>query len=219
MLAGSKAEGHILSPIAEVVGRASHVQGLFLGINDNSTLAEVLDINSDSKLHLQYDYLVIASGMSYPSPIRPSTASWRYADRRREIRDYFGSLTQANTILVSGGGLVGVELAAELVHRFSDKTVILVNRSPLLATLPKLAGKLAEQWLTQRGVKVIFDEIVKHEQSKDKVETKVAVTKRGLEFSYDFAIDCTGSPASHRSTIQLPYDSSGNVPVNRFLQV
>ena len=202
----------------EVLGSASHVRGLFLGINENSSIAEVLDLHTDSKLQLQYDFLVIASGMNYPSPIRANSASWRFADRRREMRDYFSTLSQANTVLVSGGGLVGVEMAAELVHRFSDKSVILVNRSPLLATLPKLAGKLAEHWLKQRGVRVVFDEIVRHESSKDKAEAKVAVTKRGLEFGYDLAIDCTGLPTSHRDTAP-PYDSHGNVQVNQFLQV
>ena len=218
MLSGSQAEQHVLTLLKTALGRAQHVRGLFQGINESSTHAEVLDLETNTVMRLPYDFLVVASGRGYPSPIRPPSSSWKYPDRRRELFEYGNSLNQANTILVRGGGLVGVEMAAELVHRYSKKSVVLITRSPLLATLPRLAGKLAEEWLERKGVRVVVDEVEQREDSRQGTQTKVVTTKRGVELSYDLVIDCTGPPPSDGSTV-APYDTAGYVTVNPYLQV
>ena len=81
-----------------------------------------------------------------------------------EVDDYSKKLKSATRVIVSGGGLVGVELAAEISCRLENqvKEVLLISRTTLLGTLPKEAGNLALKWLKKRSnVRVYLgDEIV-----------------------------------------------------------
>jgi NADPH-dependent 2,4-dienoyl-CoA reductase/sulfur reductase-like enzyme len=64
-------------------------------------------------------------------------------------------------ILVIGGGLVGVELAAEIVSHFPGKEVVLVHsQSTLVSRFPKKAVRYVDQFLRARGVTVVCGERV-----------------------------------------------------------
>ena len=64
-------------------------------------------------------------------------------------------------ILVIGGGLVGVELAAEIVSHFPGKEVVLVHsQSTLVSRFPKKAVRYVEQYLRSHGVSVVCGERV-----------------------------------------------------------
>ena len=69
---------------------------------------------NDNKI--KYDYLVIASGSSYSSPIKEHHLI--DSSNAKLLRDNYSNLCKAQRVLIVGGGLVGVELAAEISEKY-----------------------------------------------------------------------------------------------------
>jgi NADH dehydrogenase FAD-containing subunit len=108
---------------------------------------------------LRYDYLVIATGSTYPGAITPSIHECTLQDRQASWYAAHERLMSAKTVLILGGGAVGVELAAEIAHYFpssnnnNNKHVTIVDASPNLVPLfPKATGDYAHRWLLNHGV-------------------------------------------------------------------
>jgi len=110
---------------------------------------------------LPADFVVLATGSSYASPIKAVHDKASCADeRRKEILAAHRVLEAAPSVLVVGGGTVGVELAAEIVGVWGrTKAVTLVTpHGRLLERMPPRAGKLATNWLQSKGVRVILND-------------------------------------------------------------
>jgi NADH dehydrogenase FAD-containing subunit len=91
--------------------------------------------------------------------------------------------------LVAGGGLVGVELVAELSERLKStvSNVTLISRSRLLASLPPATEKYAMNWLNkQKNINLVLEDEVASSPSEG-----TYVTKKGRELQADIFIDCT----------------------------
>lgn len=102
---------------------------------------------------------VIASGSRYPSlPLAKSNSQFDYAGRNQEMLTEHASLAAAKSVLVMGGGAVGVELAGEIASAFPDKEITLSHSGDVLlqGMKPKAQLKAYEQ-LTAKGVKVKFN--------------------------------------------------------------
>lgn len=125
---------------------------------------------------LAYDYLILATGATYTSPISPETNSTTRTNmlgRYREWKDAHARLKVAKKVLILGGGAVGVELAAEIIdhdiqkrqqslNRSSSVTVTIVDAQPaLLPLFPKTVGAYAEDWLTKHGAELRLGESLK----------------------------------------------------------
>ncbi len=131
----------------------------------------------ESGERIGYDYLVLATGSSYPFPAKtpfdetaPSieTISWT----GRQIRE-------AEGVLLFGGGPVGIELAGEIKSRYPEKGVALVHSHSTLMGgwfKPELGAKLLDK-LQKKGVRVIFEEAVMPEDETDPETT--FVTNKG----------------------------------------
>lgn len=170
LLAGSK--GDLLSPLTDIVqDSAAVVHGKFVGVSKAPDTKSVIvkliddDLGHSTFTEVPYDALIICSGVPYTAPIRAaSVLGPTLANRLMEVDDYNKKLSGATRVIISGGGLVGVELAAEISCRLEDKVkeVLLISRTTLLGTLPKEAGNLALKWLNKRkNVRVFLgDEIV-----------------------------------------------------------
>jgi len=205
ILTGSPSANTILSPLSQCAEKSKVVNGYFKGVNPTKKVALIQHTNGDFE-EILYDFLIIATGRGYAAPIRPLSAmpygsSLNIPDRMEEIKLFRQRMQEKKKIVVTGGGLVGVELAAELVSRLQHQPeVYLLSRSSLLSSLPSTAGRLAYEWLTQNGVKVIL--------GKDEIlHTKKIIENDGDDSMF---IDCTGS--THSSAVSAIESSTAIYP-------
>ena len=75
---------------------------------------------------IEADYLVLATGSTYPFPAKVNNNSVRIAKNR--IDAIHSSLAKAKSALVIGGGTVGLELVGELASTHPDMKIHLVER-------------------------------------------------------------------------------------------
>ena len=106
---------------------------------------DVTEVNSDLKtvafksaqgarVVVPYDILVLATGITYGGPatrISPDEAS-----SKQGFRDMQAAAAAAHSILIIGGGPVGVELAGEIKEAYPDKTVTIVHSGEHLISAP-----------------------------------------------------------------------------------
>ncbi|HLC81495.1 MAG TPA: FAD-dependent oxidoreductase [Candidatus Nanoarchaeia archaeon] len=162
-----------------------------------------------------YDYLVIATGSRYNPPIKAENLI--LTTRAHELRNYAQQLAKAKSVLIIGGGLVGVELAAEIVEEFPQKKVTLVHSKPeLIERNPKKARDYARKFLLDRKVAIYFNERV---ESFKEHEYK---TNKNNLLKPDIAFLCTGIQPNY--LLLEPYcakslDERKALCVNKFLQV
>ena len=130
---------------------------------------------------LEYDYLIIATGSNYggsTSGIKPmggtpgEGAKTGYARQKTFQRDAERVATPSSrkdndnisndeqTTLIVGGGVVGVELAADIAcvrakgKRTATNVVLAHDKNRLLDTLPKSASEYVEKWFKKKNVRV-----------------------------------------------------------------
>ncbi|KAI9505370.1 hypothetical protein BX070DRAFT_250296 [Coemansia spiralis] len=85
----------------------------------------------DGDRELCFDYLVMAMGLGRPSPIGGCARTQE--DYVKEITEACDYITRAQSVVVVGGGAVGIEMAADVKCEYPEKTVTLVHshRLPL----------------------------------------------------------------------------------------
>ena len=192
LLAGSGAFSALLTPLSTVARGCRHEQGWFAGIKPDGRRAVVrrMTASGEEELHeLEFDALVLCNGVPYQAPIRASRAATSMAARIKELQTQKRLVDASKHIVIVGGGLVGVELAAEFAVRLGHKPrITLLSRSDLLNTLPPRAGRLATDWLQSHNIDVLVgDEVGQHSP-----EAQTLVTKAGRSIPVDLLMDCTG---------------------------
>ncbi|MEM8856841.1 MAG: FAD-dependent oxidoreductase [Chloroflexota bacterium] len=132
--------------------KADFIQGSIESMNDR----EAKLLNGEV---IGFKQAIIATGSRYPTlPLAKSDSAFNYSDRNQELLDAHQKLAAAKSVLVIGGGLVGVELVGDIAHAFPEKEITLAHASDALldGSKPKAQQKVLEQ-LTARGVTVKFN--------------------------------------------------------------
>lgn len=141
---------------------------------------------------INWDYLVFATGSTYPAPIKPAVVQLPEGDEMPEStsvnrREYFADAAvrvgRATHVLVIGGGVVGVELAAELAlatGRAPQRVTLTHKASRLLDNLPCAASERATRWLKRHGVHVLVGE--KLVQKTNEEEESRGCTMKPLKY-------------------------------------
>ncbi|KAG9137285.1 hypothetical protein Leryth_014914 [Lithospermum erythrorhizon] len=133
---------------------------------------------------ISYDYLVIASGHDDKSEFTKKERIHHYNQDQQKIKS-------ASSILIVGGGPVGVELAGEISVDFPDKKVTLVHRgSRLLEFVGEKASKKAHKWLNKKNVEIILGQSV----NLNSKTNGVYHTSGGQSIIADCHFLCVGKP-------------------------
>jgi len=165
---------------------------------------------------VRFHYLVIASGSSYNLPFKEQKVV--AVVRAKHLRNYYDRLCKAKNILIIGGGLVGIELAGEILWKYGkEKEVTIVHSGErLIARNSKSAIDYAEKFLRKKGVKIICNEKVVSYNGKR------YVTDKGREIETDLAFLCTGITPNY-SFMEKNFSDSLNaknqIKVNSYLQL
>jgi len=170
---------------------------------------------STNQQEFSYDYLIIASGSRYETPIKETNRV--VASRGQELRLYAQKLRHAQDVLIIGGGIVGVELAAEISTHYPEKEITLIHTKPeLMERTPQKAQRYAKQWLEKRKVQLIFNERIIENESG------VYKTRTGKKLHPDIAFLCTGIMPNYEhlaSYCSIELNSKNFLCVNEYLQV
>ncbi len=168
-----------------------------------------------NKEKIKYDYVVIASGSGYSVPIKEEDIV--ITTRASHLKEHHERLVHAKEVIIAGGGLVGVELAAEISEDYPEKKITIVHaKERLIERNPKKASGYVEKYFRKRNVEIIYNERVIEKKNKC-IETD---KKRKLEA--DLVFWCTGI-VPHFEFLKKHFKDFLNerdqIKVNEFLQV
>lgn len=203
-----KHAGNIELMHKDYLKKARVIVGRVQDIHKNKVILE-------SKREIEYDYLVIATGSRYNSPFKESDIIISY--RGRILSECYEKLCKAKKIMIVGGGIVGVELAAEIVKHYNGKELVIVhNKNRLMERQPEKASRYAERWLKKNGVKILFNENVV------KFDNEEFLTDKGSMLKSDMAFLCTGIMPNYemiKKCFPHALDEKNFVKVNSYLQM
>jgi apoptosis-inducing factor 2 len=94
-------------------------------IHDRATQVDGSTVVLGSGEVLTPDFIILASGSTYPFPAKASTD--RADHSQHHVRSTHKALSEARHALLLGGGPVGVELAGEIRAAWPDKAVTIVD--------------------------------------------------------------------------------------------
>lgn len=113
---------------------------------------------------LRYDYLIYAVGSTGAAPGVPGAAeyAWQISDFENagRLRDRVANLHPDAPVCVVGGGLTGIETAAELAEQRPDGTVTLISGPMLGPSLSNAGRRSVARQLTRLGVQIVADTVV-----------------------------------------------------------
>ncbi|OGE56728.1 hypothetical protein PENARI_c002G07654 [Penicillium arizonense] len=148
-----------------------------------------------------YDYLVIASGSTTASslgkgstvaPFKPSNAK----DMEAVIKSAQQEVADAKSIIIAGGGAVGVEFAGEVAEAFKtkkgSKITLLTQTKNLLPTLKMSAGIAAKTILAKLNVEVLTSRKVQTAERDSETNKWTATLDNGETLTADLYISTTG---------------------------
>lgn len=111
---------------------------------------------------IAYDYLILATGTQYPSPAKSSTLS--FDTTSANLKALRANVKSAKSIVIVGGGPVGVELAGEIREVYSDKKITIVHdKDNFLDEASSPNAKLRKNLLTlaqKNKIDTIFNDVV-----------------------------------------------------------
>lgn len=186
---------------------------IFLG-NVNEIGKDYVKVNHQK---IKFDYLCICSGSRYKAPIKEQNLI--ITARATHLRNNYDRLCKANKILIIGGGIVGVELAAEIFTHYPNKEITIVHsKNKLMERNNDKTIKYAEKFLTKKGVKIIYNEKV----IDAKENGKIYHTDKNREIKTDLAFLCTGIIPNFefmKKNFNNRLDEKSHIKINKYLQL
>jgi len=169
---------------------------------------------------LGYDYLIICSGSRYHQPFKEKRIV--LSTRAEHLRQYYDQLCKAKEILIIGGGVVGVELAAEIAthckkEKDKGRTITIAHaHDRFLTRNNQKAIDFAERFLAKHGVKIMYNERVMSHNGK------TFITDGGKKIKADLAFLCTGIRSNSdfmKKYFKTKLNEREQIEVNAFLQL
>lgn len=198
--------------------KASFKQGLVTGITSDGTTGEIT-LQSGEKI--SFDYAVLGTGSSYGGiKCAPGEATTK-AERKAVFAEQHQAIADSETIVVVGGGAVGIEAASFIAEAFPGKKVTLIaSGSRVLEAFDEKASDYVAKWFAGHGVTVVTSERVTDWGAvKDGPVQTTVLTDKGNSYT-GMVFKCLGvkpNTAGLGSSIKL--SPSGAILVEPTLQV
>jgi NADH dehydrogenase FAD-containing subunit len=105
------------------------------------------------------------------------------------LNETLKAVTDAQNILIVGGGVVGVQVGSELAVAFASKGIkkvsLCVRGKRLLTSLPLEAAKKADIFLRSNGVNVMYNSPLTEEMT-EKGQYDLVLKCMGYQFDFPF---------------------------------
>lgn len=179
-------------PFAQALPGVQHVRGALTELRDDGGIVRLQD---GREQRLSGDITVLATGSVFSNALVRATAATSAEERKAFYRQYQGRIAQAQRILIVGGGPIGVEVSGEIVERYPDKQLTLLEAGPrLLAGTSEAAAQYATTFLHERGVTILTNERFDSAGNRGDVFAGggEARTDHGRSLGYDLLIWCIG---------------------------
>lgn len=190
----------------EVKG-ATTILGPAVGLQDQTVLLQ------DGK-SVHFDILVVATGLKLKYFLPQPGQSWE--DRKQQVESIGSALKSAKTVLIGGGGTIGIEFAGDVREVNPEARVIVVSNTdkPLKYLNDKYQAKLQAQLKLQK-IEVITNETVEEEDLVIGAK-EFKLKKSGQSIPADIYVPAfsTGSNAAWTGLA----NSRGQIEVNEYLQ-
>lgn len=140
--------------VAKIAGsKGGYLKGRATSVDFDAQTVTVATVEGEQTL--DYDYLVIASGVA--SKYAAFKVNLDGNEARKAIEDVHAKLPTIKSLAVIGGGPTGVETVGEIAHDYPDiKVTLYTGAAGPLATVPKLV-KGATDKLAALGVEIVND--------------------------------------------------------------
>ena len=140
------------------------------------------------------DYVVLATGSTYPFPAKTDLVDAEHA--QRQVRETHQALSRADRILLVGVGPVGIELAGEIHDAWPEKSIVLLDAADEILGgpyKPELKAELRRQ-LQEIRVELILGSPLRQAPATDPGElgTFTVTTEAGTEIMADIWFRCYG---------------------------
>jgi apoptosis-inducing factor 2 len=188
-------------------------------VRDRAVSADPGGVVLASGGRIDADYLVLATGSSYPYPAKPNPSSTSVADQLTDLRKTHEELAGADRVLILGAGPVGLELAGEITEVWPDKRVTVIDRGDELLPgfLPEVRRdlhlRLAELGIDVRlGTSVTAlpaiapgraGRVVVTTGHGDEVRADIWFRAYGLRITTDYLADGRLTPLTARGTVPV----------------
>ncbi|ETV90382.1 hypothetical protein H310_14833 [Aphanomyces invadans] len=209
---------------------ASHtkiIRGLADSIDGNEVrVRKIVDnVVDEATTNIPFDYLILATGSSYTSPIKVPTTLYTRENIESAIVDTANHIKAASSVLIVGGGAVGVEVAGEIATAYPNKTVTIVDGNDKLISSSALTDKFQatlKARLSELNIKLVLGERLPSREAAHGFEKKTIQTDKGTIIEADVQIVAAGS--SPNSSLIQSLDPSlltahGAVKVTASLQL
>ncbi|KAL2369814.1 oxidation resistance protein 1 [Blastomyces gilchristii] len=134
------------------------IQGSVTGVDCERKISTIKEAGTNKEITQKYDYLVASSGLRRTWPSAPESRN--KDDYFREVEGHIAKTKLAQeSVVVIGGGAVGIEIASELKEMHPNLKVILIHsRDKLLSSepLPDEFRDRALELLHDTGVETIM---------------------------------------------------------------
>ncbi len=172
-----------------------------------------------------WDHLVLATGAMYRSDlVKPLGGNTDH--RMAHYRRLHAAVLEARSVLIVGGGPVGIEIAGEITQERTRVSVIVIEK---LGSILPSADPTLRDWATaeleRRGVRIILNTTLKDvvpPAGDVDLEGGRVTTAAGEAIVYDLAIWCTGAlPATDylRADFAASLNDRGEIRVEPTLEV
>ena len=204
-----------------------------LNVNLHSGIG-IVDINSEEKqvtdtnggVH-SYDLLIMATGSRafVPSEVQmnlPGRFTMRErgdADRLKKYLDETQLPAQEQHVVIVGGGLLGLELAAAL--KKININISIIQRAPRLMErqLDRVASRLLAEDVTERGINVYFDnEVSTVFEERENKHSLLVNLKTGRTIQCNAIVYAIGTRPNIELAKQTNLKTRRGVIVNSYLQ-
>lgn len=164
---------------------------------------------------VEFNYLVLCPGIGYPIFLKNKKNTFTITTCKG-TRGVNSVLRKAHDIVIVGGGLIGMEVAGELVTKTNKHVIIVHPGDRTLNRNPPAASHYAERFVEKRGATIIFGEKVTEQRDG------VLVTDKGRMLKADLILWCAGI-ASNVKWLSPQFKDSLNerkfIIVNEHLQM